>query len=213
MTRARLPLALLILASVAGCKRPHQDMAKQDKYQTYDPSNFFADGTSARPLVAGVVARPDDAAPGYPFAAHQPSGAAGFTEVAPTDARIPVPVTADVIRRGRDSFNIFCAECHGRLGNGEGMIVQRGFTRPPSFHVARLKNAPDAHFYNVITQGYGAMFSYNDRVPAAERWEIVAYIRALQAAPDVGGATFSQVDREALISRGDRDRPPAGGGR
>jgi hypothetical protein len=92
------------------------------------------------------------------------------------------------------------------------MIVQRGMTRPPSFHVQRLKDAGDAHFYNVISQGYGAMFSYNDRISPETRWEIVAYIRALQLAPDLAGAQVSDDDRRALIAGGDRKTPAVGGG-
>ena len=99
---------------------------------------------------------------------------------------------------------VYCSVCHGRLGNGDGMIVQRGFPRPPSFHVDRLIQAPDAHFYNVITNGFGAMYGYAERVPPKLRWEIIAYIRALQAAPDNGPGGASEGDRRALIGLGDR---------
>ena len=88
----------------------------------------------------------------------------------------------------------------GRLGNGDGMIVRRGFTRPPSFYAQRLIDAPDAHFYNVITNGYGAMYGYADRVPPENRWAIVAYIRALQAAPQAHEAKLSANDRAALMT-------------
>jgi len=98
------------------------------------------------------------------------------------------------------------------LGNGQGMIVQRGMTRPPSFHIDRLKSAPDAHFFNVITQGYGAMFPYNDRVPPEDRWAIIAYVRALQSATDVPGVEQSDEVKRALIAAGDRSTPPAPGG-
>jgi mono/diheme cytochrome c family protein len=188
-------------------------MGQQDKYVTYEPSTFFADGASARPLVAGVVPRDDSDAPGWPFADHRPAGPALLTELAPPDATSPLTVTARTIDRGQEQFETYCAVCHGRLGNGDGMIVRRGFTRPPSFHVDRLKQAPDAHFYNVITQGYGAMFGYGDRVPAEQRWEIVAYVRALQAAPEAAGSAFTEADRRALIGAGDRQTPVAGGGR
>src|SRR5262249_39052995 len=123
---------------------------------------------------------------------------------------IPFAIDRQVIRSGQDYFDAICANCHGRLGNGDGMIVRRGFVQPPSFHVDRLKDAPDSHFYNVISNGYGAMFSQAIRVPPKQRWEVVAYIRALQAAPETAGAEFSQADRRALIAKGDR-LSPAGG--
>jgi mono/diheme cytochrome c family protein len=201
---------ILMLMLLAGCERPHSDMGQQDKYRTYEPSGFFADGASARPLPVGIVIRDDAAVPGIPYAQHQrATEAAGG--VVPLDARIPFPITEQILRSGGEQFDIFCSACHGRLGNGEGMIVQRGMVRPPSFHVQRLIDAPDAHFFNVITQGYGAMFSYSERVPPERRWEIVAYIRALQAAPDVA-PSLSEQDRAALIAGGDRKTPALGGG-
>jgi mono/diheme cytochrome c family protein len=212
MKTLALSLACVMLW-LCGCERPHSDMGQQDKYRTYEPSAFFADGASARPLPAGVVARDDANVPGIPYAQHQgASGEAGISQVVPLDTPSPIHVTAQVLREGGEQFDIYCAVCHGRLGNGEGMIVQRGFTRPPSFHIQRLKDAPDAHIYNVITQGYGAMFSYSERVLPHKRWEIVAYIRALQAAPDVAGGAVSQRDLAALIAGGDRKTPQAGGG-
>jgi mono/diheme cytochrome c family protein len=90
------------------------------------------------------------------------------------------PMTLALVQRGRERFNIFCSECHGPAGDADGMVVQRGFPKPPSFHEARLVNAPDEHFVDVITNGYGVMYSYADRVPPADRWAIAAYIRALQ---------------------------------
>jgi mono/diheme cytochrome c family protein len=91
------------------------------------------------------------------------------------------PVTMALLERGQDRFNISCAPCHGRNGEGNGIIVQRGFPRPPSYHIERLRNAANQHFYDVITHGHGIMYSYADRVEPADRWAIVAYIRALQA--------------------------------
>ena len=92
----------------------------------------------------------------------------------------PPPVTLALLKRGQERFNIYCSPCHGRDGHGNGMVVQRGFPKPPSFHEARLVNAPDEHFVDVITNGHGVMYSYADRVPPADRWAITAYIRALQ---------------------------------
>jgi mono/diheme cytochrome c family protein len=163
-------------------------MAQQPKYEPYQSSTFFADGASARPLVQGVVARDDPAA----------------ASTSTADA-IPFPVTAEVIRRGQERFDIYCAVCHGRLGNGRGMIPQRGFSPPPSFHIDRLRKQPDSHFYSVITNGFNAMYSYNDRIVPDDRWCIVAYIRALQAADSAPGLSAS--DRQTLYGTGDTVHP------
>jgi cytochrome c553 len=95
-------------------------------------------------------------------------------------AKIPVPVTREVLARGRERFDIYCAVCHGRDGYGKGIVVRRGFPAPPSYHDDRLRNAPDGHFYDVMTRGYGAMLPFADRLTPADRWAVVAYVRALQ---------------------------------
>lgn len=133
-------------------------MDNQPKYEALEAASRFPQNQSALPLVAGTVAR------------GQPLGP-------PPEA---IPITRELLERGRERFDIFCSPCHGRAGDGEGMIVQRGFPRPPSYHIDRLREAPDSHFYSVITHGYGAMYSYASRVPPKDRWAIVAYIRALQ---------------------------------
>jgi mono/diheme cytochrome c family protein len=94
--------------------------------------------------------------------------------------KIPMPITQALLARGRERYNIYCSPCHDFTGRGNGMIVQRGFLPPPSYHTDRLRDAPDSHFFDVISQGYGAMYSYGDRVSVSDRWAIVAYIRALQ---------------------------------
>lgn len=109
----------------------------------------------------------------------------------------PPPVTMALLERGQQRFDIYCSPCHGRLGDGNGMIVQRGFPHPPSYHGERLRNAPNQHFYEVITHGYGAMYPYGDRVAPADRWAIVAYIRALQASAK---ASLSDVPDEKRSS-------------
>ena len=167
---------VLLLVTPLGCQRPKSDMAIQDRYDTLTPYPG-SDQPSERMPPDGAVSR--DA----------------------MDDRKPA-MTAAAIRAGQRQFDIFCSACHGRLGNGQGMIVQRGLTRPPSFHIDRLKNAPDQHFYDVITHGFGGMYSYNDRTSPSERWEIVYYIRALQQAADVAGAPADV--RRALIAAGDR---------
>jgi len=207
---ANLPVITALMLCACGCNgREGEDMAKQDKYETYQPADpsVFADGTSARPLVAGTVPRPAERVPGHPYAAGPTSAEiARADDVLPDDAKSPVEITPDVLRQGQVAFDVYCSPCHGRLGNGEGMIVQRGMVRPPSFHVDRLRQAPDAHFYNVISNGLGAMFSYRDRVKPHDRWEIVAYVRALQAAPEQALVKLTDEQRQVLIAGG--DRPP-----
>jgi mono/diheme cytochrome c family protein len=177
----RPTLYCLLLCTLAGCK---QEMANQPKYgKPLSPSDFFADGRSARPLVPGTVARgtqPD--APGYA------TGKAGDDYM--TD--FPLQVTGEVLRRGQERFNIFCAVCHDRLGTGDGMIPRRGFTKPPSLldDLSRgyrlrgrdlpLRDAPVGYYFEVVTNGFGAMPDYASQIPPADRWAVVAYVRALQ---------------------------------
>ncbi|MBI1898556.1 MAG: cytochrome c [Acidobacteria bacterium] len=116
----------------------------------------------------------------------------------------PMPVTRSLLERGRDRFNIFCTPCHGYTGRGNGMIVQRGLVGPKSFHLERLKSAPVGHFFEVITNGFGAMYSYAQRIPVQDRWAIVAYIRALQLSQ---GATLNDVPE---TERGRLGAPPPG---
>lgn len=173
---------LAIGAVLSGCKK--DDMAVQPKQRTYEPSPVFADGTEARPLVAGTVARPPRDTPGTPYAYQWAPGPVGAANAVGDNATIPLPINRELIERGQERYNIYCAVCHGRLGDANGMVVQRGFIRPPSFHNDRLsdpKQTGDGHFYDVISNGRGAMFSYAERVAPDDRWAITAYIRVLQA--------------------------------
>jgi len=191
----RCSAILVACALLAGCKR--DDMAEQPKFKTYEPAKMFMDGSEARPLVAGVVSRSPANTPGSPYAYQWESGAVGATDSAPEPSSIPFPVDRSLIERGRERYNIYCAVCHGRLGDGNGMIVQRGFIQPPSFHNNRLsdpKQTADSHFYNVISNGRGAMFSYAERVAPQDRWAIAAYIRALQI-------SVKQAARDGEISK------------
>jgi mono/diheme cytochrome c family protein len=154
---------------VLGCSE--QDMVIQAKLKPYQESAFFADGQGARPLVAGTVARGQLRA--------DPVYNTGKSGDLLTDT-IPAKVDRATLERGQQRYNIYCSPCHSRSGDGRGMIVQRGFPTPPSFHDQRLLDAPAGHFFNVITNGYGAMYSYASRIPIDDRWAIVAYIRALQ---------------------------------
>jgi mono/diheme cytochrome c family protein len=182
--------ALLLTATVAlaACR---QDMHDAPRYEALEASPFFASGGSARNLVANTVAR----------------GFLREDELLNTGKvngqlvnLFPMPVTAEVMARGQERFNVFCAPCHGRTGEGNGMIVQRGFRRPPSYHEQRLKDAPAGYFYDVMTNGFGAMQDYSAQVPVADRWAIAAYIRALQLSHS---ATVADVpaDRSADLDR------------
>lgn len=180
-----LVLICLGTAAVVGLTmpswRPTSNMEKQPYYRPLRPTDNFVDGMSERPLVSGVVPRPADRSPGIPYVAVRAAGPANYPVVAES-AKIPIPITRRTLEQGQELFGIYCAVCHGALGDGRGMVVERGFYPPPSYHMQRLREAADSHFYNVITNGYGTMFSYSERVKPEDRWKIVAYIRALQLA-------------------------------
>jgi mono/diheme cytochrome c family protein len=154
--RRPLALALMMLPLLAACDQKMAAPPRDDPYAV-DPN--LPGGIAAQAPVPGTVAREDPVA----------------------DAP-PPPVTAVLLDRGHERYDIFCVPCHGRSGSGDGLVVQRGFPHPPDFHDAALRNAPSRHFFDVITHGYGVMFPYGSRVPPADRWAIVAYIRALQLA-------------------------------
>ena len=164
------PIALVALVSLLGlgCR---QDMHDQPKYKPYRGSDFFADGRGMRPLVDGTVARGTlhDGDPLY-------SGLSEDEFV----TEIPVAVTAALLERGRSEFRVFCSPCHGRTGRGDGVIVQRGFQRPSSFHIDRLREAPIGYYFDVMSGGFGAMSDYAQQISAQDRWAIAAYVRALQ---------------------------------
>lgn len=174
----------LLLAATAGCR---QDMADQPRNDPLEVSDFFADGRSARPIITGTVARGqlrDD--PHFFTGKIDGQFATRFPD--------RVKLDRELLLTGQAKFNIYCSPCHGPRGEGNGMIVQRGFRRPNSYHQDRLRAAPPGYFFDVITHGYGTMYDQADRVSPAERWAIVAYIRALQFSHD---ATWSDVPPEA----------------
>lgn len=173
------------LASAA-CR---QDMHDQPRFKPYAKSEFFADRRSARPLVDGTIAR-----------GHLREDAALYTGKSagrPVDA-FPFPVTADVMARGRERFDIFCSPCHGRTGAGDGMIVRRGYRKPPTFHQDRLRQAAPGYTYDVITNGFGAMPDYAQQIPVRDRWAIVAYITALQRSQHAAADRLPAEARAAL---------------
>jgi mono/diheme cytochrome c family protein len=161
-------LAMTAALAGVGCR---QDMHDQPKYQPFEKSDFFEDQRASRPLVPGTVARGSLREDAALFTGK--SGDAFISE-------IPVPVTAELLSRGRTQFEAFCSPCHGRTGMGNGVIVQRGFKRPSSYHVDRLRAMPIGYFYDVITNGYGAMSDYASQVPVRDRWAVAAYVRTLQ---------------------------------
>ena len=170
MVKPAVSIAILSLALAAGCWR--DDMSDDAHYKPEERSDFFPDGQLARPLVQGTVPRGGRIVndPIYAVTAPTTAPASSF----------PFQLHAEDLERGRRQFDIFCAVCHGATGDGSGMIVQRGFPRPPSLYLDRLRNAPPGHFYDVITHGYGAMYSYGDRIGPDDRWRIAGYVRALQ---------------------------------
>jgi len=194
-TSTLLGLALLVAAS--GCR---QNMHNQHKVKTYGPSTFFADGQGARPIPAHTVAR-GDLREGFVYT--------GLDADNKPVAEMPFPVTRELLLRGQESFNIYCSPCHGRLGNAQGMIPQRGFKQPTSYHIERLRTAPVGYFFNVMTEGYGVMPTYAPQIPVADRWAIAAWIRVLQYSQNAKLAELPP----AVQQRVQEDLNPAAGAR
>ncbi len=183
----KLARALLLFAPlVCACR---QDMHDAPRYDTYEPSSFFSDKRSARPHVEGTIARGQ--------LELDPHLYQGKTDGKPAET-FPFDVTRAVLERGRERYDIYCAPCHSQVGDGYGMIVQRGMRQPPSFHVERLQKAPPGYYFDVITNGFGAMYDYSDRIEAKDRWAIVAYIRALQKSRNATLADVPETEREKL---------------
>lgn len=210
---------LAALAAAAGCYR--EDMNNQPRHEPHEESDFFADGQASRPLVAGTVPHDKRFA-----AAPRPDNLrfSGAATEKPTDT-FPIAVNEAVVRRGQERYNIYCSVCHGATGGehtdeksplygrGNGMIVQRGFTPPPSLHDPAVREKPAGHYYNVITNGWGAMYSYSDRISPEDRWAIVAYIRALQLTrTGQASAAGTQPVETQPTGRTSPDREAASGG-
>jgi mono/diheme cytochrome c family protein len=176
---------LLLGLMLVGCRK--SDMAEQPRYETFKGApNAFEDGASARPLVAGTVIW------------HEPRTDELLYQ-GTIDGKVanvfPFKITHADLVRGRQQFNIYCSVCHGQTGEGNGMIVQRGLTPPPSYHLDRLRNAPVGHFFYVITNGFGAMYSYAERVKVEDRWRIAAYIRALQLSQNADPSKLTDAEK------------------
>lgn len=191
---ARLAGAASLLLTLAACR---QDMHDQPKYRGLRGSTFFADGAGARPLVNNTVARGhlnDDVL--------LETGKQGADDT----TVFPFPVTDQVMARGQQRYNIYCSPCHGQSGNGDGMIVRRGYRRPPNYNEERLRTAPIGHIYDVITNGFGAMPDYQTQIPVKDRWAIVAYVKALQL------ASYAPIEDVPAADRGKLDETRAAAG-
>jgi mono/diheme cytochrome c family protein len=203
MTRT-LAASLFAALALAGCERVMHNMYQQPRYDPGESSPLFANGSADRPPPAGSV----------PVAAGElastSSGRRGRDLPAEwqqaNEATHPPPITEALLARGQERYSIYCLPCHSPVGDGDGPIVRRGFPHPPSYHEQRLRDAPDRHFYDVITNGYGIMHSYANRVAPPDRWAIVAYIRALQLSQHAQVAQLPAAVRTKLP-------PPAGGTR
>lgn len=200
--RRHLVVGVCALILLAGCR---QDMHNQPRYRPLRPSTLFADGSSARQPVEGTVARgtlnEDEA-----LFTGKSSGVAV--------KEMPFAITAADLDRGQQRFNIYCTPCHDQSGNGNGMVVQRGYRKPPSFHIDRMKQADPGYMFDVITNGFGAMPDYKAQIDARDRWRIVAYMKALQMAPGAGAADASDSapTPTAPATPPSGDKPPGGGG-
>jgi mono/diheme cytochrome c family protein len=182
-----LPLLLALGALAFAACRP--DMMNQPKAKPFSASDFFADQANARPIPPHTVEH-GDARENSAF--H--TGLTNGTYI----TQLPVKLTPELLARGRERFDAMCAECHDRTGSGSGMVVQRGFPQPPSYHVPRLRNAPIGHFFDVITNGYGVMYSYATRVEPEDRWAIAAYIRALQLSHNIKASDLTRGEQQKL---------------
>ncbi|MBK9155881.1 MAG: cytochrome c [Chloracidobacterium sp.] len=218
-----LSVAVCLLAAGCGVRF---DMQDQPRYKVYKKSEFFSDGLSSRDLPAGTVARgllkADKALytgkidnPNPNVQVETTTNAAGNTIVTSFPNAIdefPVAVTKELIDRGQDRYNIYCIVCHGPVGAGDGMIVRRGFGAPPTYHDDRLRNAPVGHFFDVITNGWGKMNGYAASISAADRWAIVAYIRALQLSQNPDENLKMNASPSAAPSPGPAANNNTGGG-
>ena len=225
-------VALCTLAALAltSCERGMHEMYDQPKYKPLTSSPLWANGNSSRPQVpgtqpysAGALAgvssgRMDRVAPippagpvsgvdtnGKPLAQAGAAASPGYSN--------PLPITPKLLARGQQRFDIYCAPCHSRVGDGDGMIAERGFPHPPSYHTAALRYASDSHFYQVITDGYGVMYPYADRISPHDRWAIVAYIRALQLSQHAPKPDLSVEDLQKLGTSKPRAMNPSPSGR
>jgi hypothetical protein len=177
--------AAACLPLLTGCR---QDMADQPKNTPLSPSSFFEDGRSERPLIDNTVPR---------------GSLADDALFVPKDSNtFPLPLTMDLLDRGRDRYKIFCTPCHGLQGDGNGMVVMRGMKRPPTYHQPRLREVPNGYIFDVITNGFGQMQGYSAQIPPRDRWAIVAYVRALQLSRNAPVSELPEDLRQKLSQGG-----------
>ena len=181
--RVWLALAAALVLALTACGR---NMYDQPKGEPYEATPFFADGSVARPLPDGTISRERGGVDPAYFSGQGDAGQ--LTE-------LPIELTVDVLQRGQERYNIYCSPCHGYDGAGSGMIVQRGFPQPTSFHAQRLLDAPVGYYYGAITNGFGRMMPYASRIPVQDRWAIAGYVKALQLSQN---ATIDDVPSDVV---------------
>lgn len=176
-------------SSLAGCNYTlRQDMANQPRQNTLSPSSAFADGRSERQLIENTVAR---------------GSIENDVLFVPKDSNVfPLPITRELLQRGQERYDIFCTPCHGLQGDGQGMVAVRGMKHPPSYHQDRLRQEPNGYIYDVVTNGFGAMYGYSAQIPPRDRWAIIAYVRALQLSRNAHVADLPAELREKLMAQG-----------
>ena len=197
--------ALVAALLLAGCEKAAQNMYDQPRYKPMAESTLFDDGASARTPPPGTVAFSAGA-----FAATS-SGRLGVDDLTAANAALvakaqPYAVDIALLERGRERYDIYCAPCHSPAGDGDGLVARRGFPSPPTYHSDRLRSAPDRHFFDVISQGYGVMHALADRVAPRDRWAIVAYVRALQLSQHATPKDLPADQQSALPPRAQEPR-------
>jgi len=185
--KSRIAALVVVTLAFVACR---QDMHDQAKYEPYEVSDFFADGQASRLPVPGTVARG--------WLREDPHLYRGIGTDGGFATTLPMPLSRDLVERGRERYDIFCSPCHARTGEGQGMIVLRGFKQPASFHETRLVEMPYGYFFDVMTNGFGEMSSYKSQVPVADRWAIAAYMRALQLSRRVDVTQLTDAERRQL---------------
>jgi cytochrome c1 len=188
---SRLSLVLsaaAIIFAASGCDELHQDMGNQPKNKALSPSDFFGDGRSERPLLENTVAR----------------GALANDELfVPKESNaFPLPVDMKLLERGEERYKIYCTPCHGLQGDGNGMVAMRGMKHPPSYYDAQVRKETNGYYYDVVTNGFGAMYGYSAQIPPSDRWAIIAYVRALQLSRNAPVSDLPAELREKLNSGG-----------
>ena len=187
-SRILLGVCAAMISVLAGGCQIQQDMARQPKNKPLSPSSFFEDGRSERPLVENTVAR------------------GSLTDddlfVAKDSNAFPLPLTSELLEHGQERYKIFCTPCHGLQGDGNGMVAMRGMKHPPSYHQPRLRQVPNGYIFDVITNGFGGMLGYSAQIPPADRWAIIAYVRALQLSRNAPASELSPALREKLNTGG-----------